>query len=261
MHAPNGKRERAKQTWGRVPSLSNAAAASAAAPRSSLALLLPLFPRRRSRFDLLRPPTMSISTIPIPTNNNNNSLSAVVAGGGGGVKGKKKSGGARLWMRLDRFGGSELVECDKNAIIRCAAIPARDLRILGPVFSHSSRILAREKAVVVNLEFIKAAEEVLLLDPLRQEVLPFADQLRQQLSQKSQSRIEEASPLGEQDSGMNVSTGRQWLPVPEAVEGVQCDLPFEFQVLEIALEVVCTYLNSSVADLEREVYPVLDELA
>ncbi|CAN6543248.1 unnamed protein product [Malus baccata var. baccata] len=109
--------------------------------------------------------------------------------------------------------------------------------------------------MVVNLEFIKAivsAEEVLLLDPLRQEDLPFADELRQQLPQKSRSRIEEASPLGEQDSGMKVSTGRQWLPVPEAVEGVQCDLPFEFQVLEIALEVVCTYLNSSVADLEKE---------
>ncbi|KAB2629299.1 magnesium transporter MRS2-4-like [Pyrus ussuriensis x Pyrus communis] len=198
------------------------------------------------------------------TNTNTNSLSAVVAGGaGGGVKGKKKAG-ARLWMRFDRFGMTELVECDKNAIIRRTAIPARDLRILGPVFSHSSSILAREKAMVVNLEFIKAivtAEEVLLLDPLRQELLPFADQLRQQLPQKSQSRIQEASPLGEEDNGMDVSTGRQRLPVPEAVEGLQCDLPFEFQVLEVALEVVCTYLDSSVADLEREAYPVLDELA
>ncbi|XP_048443338.1 magnesium transporter MRS2-4-like isoform X1 [Pyrus x bretschneideri] len=209
------------------------------------------------------PPLSNVHINSTNTNNNNNNLNAVVAGGGG-VKGKKKAGGARLWMRFDRFGGSELVECDKNAIIRRAAIPARDLRILGPVFSHSSSILAREKAMVVNLEFIKAivtAEEVLLLDPLRQEVLPFADQLRQQLPQKRQSRIEEASPLDELASGMIVSSGKQWLPVPEAVEGVQCDLPFEFQVLEIALEVVCTYLNSSVADLEREAYPVLDELA
>ncbi|XP_068314421.1 magnesium transporter MRS2-4-like [Pyrus communis] len=198
------------------------------------------------------------------SNNNTNSLSAVVAGvAGGGVKGKKKAG-ARLWMRFDRFGVSELVECDKNAIIRRTAIPAWDLRILGPVFSHSSSIFAREKAMVVNLEFIKAivtAEEVLLLDPLRQEVLPFADQLRQQLPQKSQSRIQEASPLSEEDNGMDVSSGRQRLPVPEAVEGLQCDLPFEFQVLEVALEVVCTYLDSSVADLEREAYPVLDDLA
>ena len=54
---------------------------------------------------------------------------------------KKKAGVARLWMRLDRWGQSELVELEKNAIIRIAGIPARDLRILGPLFSHSSNIL------------------------------------------------------------------------------------------------------------------------
>ncbi|KAF5444058.1 hypothetical protein F2P56_036562 [Juglans regia] len=191
-----------------------------------------------------------------PPNNNSNLIGASVG------KGKKKTGGAKLWMRFDQSGRSELVELDKSAIIRRAAIPARDLRILGPVFSHSSSILAREKAMVVNLEFIKAivmAEEVLLLDPLRQEVLPFVDQLRQQLPHRSPSHA--AGHRDEQDNGMRVSTGRQWLPVPEATEGLQCELPFEFQVLEIALEVVCIYLDSSVADLERNAYPVLDELA
>lgn len=60
---------------------------------------------------------------------------------------------------------------------------------------------------------------------------------------------------------MQVLTGRHWLPVSKAIEGLQCELPFEFQVLEIALDVVCTNMDSNVADLEREVYPVLDELA
>lgn len=124
--------------------------------------------------------------------------------------------------------------------------------------------VAREKAMVVNLEFIKAivtAEEVLLLDPLRHEVLPFVDQLRQQLSHKSQPKGHRGGSVDAQDSELQVSTVGQWLPVPEAAEGLQCELPFEFQVLEIALEVVCTYLDSSVADLERDAYPVLDELA
>ncbi|KAK7359100.1 hypothetical protein VNO77_01046 [Canavalia gladiata] len=182
--------------------------------------------------------------------------------GGALTKAKKKTSGARLWMRFDRSGRSELVEWEKNTIIRHAGIPARDLRILGPVFSHSSNILAREKAMVVNLEFIKAivtAEEVLLLDPLRQEVLPFVEQLRQQLPHKSQSKLLGAAD--EQESEMQVSNGRRWLPVPESAEGLQSELPFEFQVLEIALEAVCTYLDSSVADLERGAYPVLDELA
>ncbi|ERN15081.1 hypothetical protein AMTR_s00056p00049330 [Amborella trichopoda] len=174
--------------------------------------------------------------------------------------GKKKGGGARLWMTLDGNGRSEVVEWDKSAIMKRVSIPARDLRILGPVFSQSSNILARGKAMVVNLEFIKAivtAEEVLLLDPLCQEVLPFVDQLRQQFPLKSPYRIQECGD----DKNIPLTTVGEWLPVPEAAEGLQCELPFEFQVLEIALEVVCTYLDSSVADLQKEAYPVLDELA
>lgn len=120
--------------------------------------------------------------------------------------------------------------------------------------------------MVVNLEFIKAivtAEEVLLLDPLRQEVLPFVEQLRQQLPHKTQPKLLGGGGGDEQESEMQVSSSRQWLPVPEATEGLHSELPlpFEFQVLEIALEVLCTYLDSNVADLEKGAYPVLDELA
>ncbi|KAI8029540.1 Magnesium transporter MRS2-4 [Camellia lanceoleosa] len=110
---------------------------------------------------------------------------------------------------------------------------------------------AREKAMVVNLEFIKAivTAEVLLLDPLRQEVLRFVDQLRQRLPHKSVSKSQGVGQMDVQDNEMQLSFGAQWLPVPEVL-----------QVLEIALKVVCTYLDSSVADLERDAYPVLDEL-
>ncbi|CAA6658904.1 unnamed protein product [Spirodela intermedia] len=134
--------------------------------------------------------------------------------------GKKKTAGSRLWMRFDLTGKTELLECDKSVIIQRAGIPPRDLRILGPVFSHSSNIIAREKAMVVNLEVVRAiitAQEVLLLDPLSQEVRPFVDQLRQQLASR---------------------------------KGDEFELPFEFQVLEIALEV-----------LEKDAYPCLDDLA
>lgn len=87
------------------------------------------------------PPPMGASASPAMQN--------VIGGGGGGAvvataatgKVKKKAGGSRLWMRFDFTGKSELVECDKGVIIERAGIPARDLRILGPVFSHSSNIL------------------------------------------------------------------------------------------------------------------------
>ncbi|GMP72633.1 hypothetical protein CsSME_00030585 [Camellia sinensis var. sinensis] len=38
-------------------------------------------------------------------------------------------------------------------------------------------------------------------------------------------------------------------------------LPFEFRALEVALEIVCTFLDSQAAELEIEAYPLLDELA
>ncbi|CAN7000516.1 unnamed protein product [Brassica rapa subsp. trilocularis] len=162
---------------------------------------------------------------------------------------KKKAGGARLWMRFDRTGAMEVVECDKSTIIKRASVPPRDLRILGPVFSHSSNILAREKAIVVNLEVIKlivTAEEVLLLDPLRPEVLPFVERLKQQFPQNTDAsgNVVQSSSLLDQEAG----------------EGLQSELPFEFQVLEIALEVVCSLLDTSVDALETEAWPVLDEL-
>lgn len=113
--------------------------------------------------------------------------------------------------------------------------------------------------MIVNLEFIRAivtAEEILLLEPLRQEVLPFIDQLRRQLPQKSNSK-NVADQMGSQDNeGQSPAAA-----LPDATEGFQDELPFEFQVLEMALEVVCTYLDSSVAELERDAYPALDELA
>ncbi|RWW41668.1 hypothetical protein BHE74_00052829 [Ensete ventricosum] len=115
--------------------------------------------------------------------------------------------------------------------------------------------------MVVNLEFIKAivtAEEVLILDPLCQEVLPFVDQLRQQLPLKSPFRVDDPS-LDKQSKDKH-ATGEEWTKVNEAAESER-ELPFEFQVLEIALEVVCTYLDCSVSDLEKNAYPVLDELA
>ncbi|XP_019173785.1 PREDICTED: magnesium transporter MRS2-4-like isoform X2 [Ipomoea nil] len=156
----------------------------------------------------------------------------VASSAGTSKPGKKKAVGARLWMRFDRTGQSELMECDKSSIIKRASIPARDLRILGPIFSHSSSIL---------------------------EVLPFIDQLRHQLPQKSALKTSGRNVV--QDEDLEFPNAEKWLQVPEAVEGLQEELPFEFQVLEVALEVVCTYLDSSVAELERDAYPVLDELA
>jgi len=103
--------------------------------------------RRRTKKTTAPPPRRSPPQPPyaagITTSPDGAANNRLVAGAGAGTltKVKKKTGSARLWMRFDRSGGSELVEWEKNTIIHHAAIPARDLRILGPVFSHSSNIL------------------------------------------------------------------------------------------------------------------------
>ncbi|KAK8934364.1 putative magnesium transporter MRS2-G [Platanthera zijinensis] len=179
-----------------------------------------------------------------------------------GAKGAKKKAGSRLWMRFDRTGQSEVAELDKNAIIRRTSIPTRDLRILGPIFSQSSNIIAREKAMIINLEFMKAivtAEEVLLLDPLSQEVLPFIEQLRQQIRLNSPCNVHEPGHGDVPGKQISSTGGQQWLHNEKGQ--VEEELPFEFQVLEVALEFVCTYLDATVSDLERTAYPVLDDLA
>ncbi|XP_057792298.1 magnesium transporter MRS2-4-like [Salvia miltiorrhiza] len=151
--------------------------------------------------------------------------------------GKKKWVSKHLWMRIDSLGQSEAIECDKSVIIKRFSIPARDLGLLGPIFYHPFGIIAREKCMILSLEFIRAlvsAEEVMLLDPLQQEVLVFVDQLTRHLSSKNRQH-------------------------PEASED-ELLLPFEFQVLEIALKVTYGYLESSVSQVERNVYPALDEV-
>lgn len=108
--------------------------------------------------------------------------------------------------------------------------------------------VVREKAIVVNLEVINAivtAQEVLMLDPLHPVVLTLIDRLKQQFPQMNGSEnVLQASSLDDQ----------------EGAEGLESGLPFEFQVLEIALEVVCSFIDSNVAALETQAWAFLDEL-
>ncbi|CAL9227201.1 unnamed protein product [Arabidopsis halleri] len=167
-------------------------------------------------------------------------INAIVGGTG---KSKKRRGGVCLWTRFDRTGFMEVVGCDKSTIIERSSVSAKDLRT---GFSHSSKILAREKAIVLNLEVIKAvitSEEVMLLDSLRPEVLTLTDRLKHHFPRKDGPEI--APSLGDQEGGE---------------EGLENKLPFEFQVLEIALEVVCSFVDSNVVDLETQAWSILDEL-
>ncbi|KAF5743996.1 magnesium transporter MRS2-4 isoform X2 [Tripterygium wilfordii] len=98
-------------------------------------------------------------------------------------KGKKKAGGVRLWMSIKRNGELIVKEYEKSEIIKWATIPYRDLRIFCPVFSDSSNILGREKAMVVNLDFIMALDAS--VEELERDAYPILDDLARNVSTKN----------------------------------------------------------------------------
>ncbi|KAG2706956.1 hypothetical protein I3843_05G114700 [Carya illinoinensis] len=144
---------------------------------------------------------------------------------------KKRGHGSRSWIKIDKNGNSKILKLDKATIMTQCCVPARDLRLLDPLFIYPSTILGREKAIVVGLEQIRCiitADEVILMNSLDECVI----QYKSELCKRLQTNMDQAE-----------------------------DLPLEFRALELALELVCMSLDSQVKELEMEIYPVLDELA
>ncbi|XP_047951770.1 magnesium transporter MRS2-I-like [Salvia hispanica] len=157
---------------------------------------------------------------------------------------KKKGGGSQShkWIVLDSTGQEIVLDVDKCAIMHRVQIHARDLRILDPLLSYPPTILAPHGAIILNLEHIKAIitlKEVLLRNPLDENVVPIVEELRRRLKPQIDNREangDGSSHIGEDDS------------------------PFEFRVLEVALESICSFLSARTIELETEVYPSLDRL-
>ncbi|WJX84330.1 Magnesium transporter MRS2-I [Trifolium repens] len=157
---------------------------------------------------------------------------------------KKKTTISRSWILLNRDGRETVFDVDKYAIMRLVEIHARDLRIMDPLLSYPSTILGREKVIVLNLEHIKAiitAEEVLVRDPMDDDVVPVVEELRRRLPVKVSGQGQGEEESCAQDSEEN-------------------EFPFEFRALEVILEGVCSFLDARTRELETAAYPALDEL-
>lgn len=98
-----------------------------------------------------------------------------------GTAGRRKGTVNRAWLVVSDSGRSYHEEVGKYSIMRRTGLPGRDLRVLDPLLSYPSTILGRERAIVINLEHIKAiitATEVLVpnwKDPI---VAPFVQDLQ-----------------------------------------------------------------------------------
>ncbi|XVF28708.1 hypothetical protein REPUB_Repub15cG0053300 [Reevesia pubescens] len=160
---------------------------------------------------------------------------------------KKKAQPSRSWVLLDSMGETTLLDIDKYAIMQRVNIHARDLRILDPLLSYPSTILGRDRAIVLNLEHIKAiitSEEVLLRDPSDENVVPVVQELQRRLS-----------PVNAIRQGQDYTGGQN-----DVEAGDEDESPFEFRALEVALESICSFLAAHTLELETAAYPALDEL-
>lgn len=179
---------------------------------------------------------------------------------------KKRGHGARSWIRIDTTGTSRIIEVDKVTLMKRCDLPARDIRLLDPLFVYPSTILGREKAIVVNLEQIRCiitADEVILHNSQNGYVMQYVGELQRRLAEvNGQGLKRPASAYSEMhNADPCASTSVSGLPQlnDRRYEDAK-HLPFEFIALEIALEAACTSLDAQAMDLEVEAYPVLDEL-
>ncbi|KAL6270653.1 hypothetical protein ACE6H2_027564 [Prunus campanulata] len=203
-------------------------------------------------------------------------------------KSSKGTTGVRAWLLMDSGGKTQVVEAGKHVIMRRTGLPARDLRILDPVLMYPSTVLGRERAIVINLEHIKAivtAHEVLLVKSADPSVSPFVDELQRRLISHNQATTaalegneEDGSKsnwTGLHDLGESQSRGESRENSPKGfsdqfdeqdrVEKNQLYgskvLPFEFVALEACLESACSCLENEAKRLEEEAYPALDKLS
>ncbi|XP_006479586.2 magnesium transporter MRS2-I-like isoform X2 [Citrus sinensis] len=161
---------------------------------------------------------------------------------------KKKTAVSSSWILLDREGQSTTLDVDKHVIMRRVQIHARDLRILDPMLNYPSTILGREKVIVLNLEHIKAiitADEVLLRDPMDDNVIPIVEQLQRRLAS---------------DYPISQGQGEEEDNHPGVRNNFETEFPFEFRALEVLLEAICSFLDARTRELETDAYPALDEL-
>ncbi|CAN8258747.1 unnamed protein product [Cochlearia groenlandica] len=191
--------------------------------------------------------------------------------------GRKKNVGVRPWLELSSSGQAEMTPADKHTIMRRTGLPARDLRILDPLLSYPSTVLGRERAIVINLEHIKAiitAQEVLLLNSKDPSVSPFIDELQRRIicHRHASKPQEEGNSDGELLTRTDHVQGEAGTPqlfgdqakkdAKQSLENQDGSkvLPFEFVALEACLEAASSSLESEAVRLELEAHPALDKL-
>ncbi|KAM3334018.1 hypothetical protein ACQJBY_028848 [Aegilops geniculata] len=152
------------------------------------------------------------------------------------------------WLVVPAAGERRADEFERHRIMEMTGLPARDLRMLDPLLSYPSTILGRDRAIVVNLEHVRAivtAAEVLVRDPSNPRLRPFLQELHARLA------LPDASTTNPATDDMELGGDQGNVPMPGSAK-IQ---PFEFKVLEVCLEHTCKCMESECKLLMLDVGP------
>ncbi|CAL5434488.1 unnamed protein product [Camellia sinensis] len=168
------------------------------------------------------------------------------------LQAKRKGSGVRTWFVVSKLGNSRIEELGKQAIMLRSGVQAHDLRVVESELLNPSAILRRERAIVVNLEHIKAiitANEVLVPNPKDPFMGSFVCDLEFKLSDFGATMVSnKAMEQSPSNTPPDASDRSPKSPAEWSNRGNSKPLPFEFRAFEICLESVCRSLESEVRD-------------
>ncbi|KAG1368525.1 putative magnesium transporter MRS2-3 [Cocos nucifera] len=173
---------------------------------------------------------------------------------------KASASGVRAWLTVDAAGEARVVEAGRHSVMRRTGLPARDLRILDPQLSYPSTVLGRERAIVVNLEHIKA------IITAHEEGGVGSSEDWTNVCDLGEPKSRTASPPQGSDDleypgSLHVESETDEKEKREEISSNgPRDLPFEFIALEACLEAACSCLENEATTLEKEAHPALDKL-
>ncbi|KAL4428791.1 hypothetical protein ABPG77_005229 [Micractinium sp. CCAP 211/92] len=200
-------------------------------------------------------------------------VAAAAAAGAAKAKAQVKSFAVRKWLAVNPRCEVRHLELAKMRVTAGLGVQLRDLRLLDPQLatSYPSAILARERAIVVNLEFIKciiSMDNVYITSLEDQNTQQFVEELQRRLRAAAAAAAAGPTDLSSGPSGMfvsrsvaNLSGAAQGGGVPlSSISAAHEELPFELRALEICLDTVSQYLERLTGDLEAAAHPALDAL-
>ncbi len=139
----------------------------------------------------------------------------------------------RAWVRVDASGSSSIVHTDKLTLTSELGIQPRDLRLLESQVAHqTSVILCRERAIVINMAFVKTIitqQACYIVSPDDDRSIQFMAELKARLH-AGLGALKCSQSMGR----LAGAAQAEWAVVSQRAEG----LPFELRVLEICIDEV-----------------------